>query len=77
MFSYMLSPVKLKLCRVVHQGSASNLYVLYSVCVQNVSVSSSHSDMHTKLEDIFHDIYQNTQQNKTPNRKLTEVYQLI
>ena len=33
--------------------------------------------MHTKLEDISHDIYQKTQQNKTPNRTLTEDYQLI
>ena len=33
--------------------------------------------MHTKLQDIFHDIYQKTQQNKTPNRTLTEHYQLI
>ena len=46
MLSYMLSLVKLKLCRVVHQGSVSNRYVLYGVCVYNVWVSCSYSDMH-------------------------------
>ena len=30
-----------------------------------------------KLEEISHDIYQKTQQSKTPNRTLTEDYQLI
>ena len=30
-----------------------------------------------KLEGIYHDISQKTQQNKTPNRTLTEYYQLI
>ena len=77
MFSYMLSLVKLKLCGVVHQGSVSNRQVLYGVCVRDVRGSGSHSDMHTKLEDISHVIYQKTQQNKTPNRTLTEHYQLI
>ena len=68
MFSCMLSLVKLKLCRVVHQRSVSNRRVVYGVCVQDVQIRVSHSDMHTKLEDISHDIYQKTQQNKTPNR---------
>ena len=52
MFSYMLSLVKLKLPGKVHQGSVSNRWVLYGVCVWDVRVSDSHSDMHTKLEDI-------------------------
>ena len=77
MFFYMLSLVKLKHCRVVHQGSVGNCKVSYSVFVQDVGVSGSHSDTHTKLEDISHDIYQKTQQNKAPNRTLTEHYQLI
>ena len=50
MFSYMPSLVKLKLCGMVHQESVSNSKVLYSVCVQDVRVSGSHSDMHKKLE---------------------------
>ena len=36
MFSYMLSLVKLKFYRVVHQGSVSNHSVLHGVCVQDV-----------------------------------------
>ena len=77
MFFYMLSLVKLKLCRVVHQGSVSDRKVLHYVCGWDVSVSGSRSDMHTELEDISHDIYQKTQQKKTPSRTLTEHYQLI
>ena len=68
---------KAETCRMVHQGSVSNRKVLYSVCVQDVRLSGSHSDMHTKLEDISHDIYQKTQQNKTLNGTITEHYQLI
>ena len=77
MLSWMLSLVKLKLRRVVHQGSVSNRKVLYSVYVENVRVSCSHSDIHIKLEDISRDFYQKTLQNKTPSRTLTEHYQLI
>ena len=42
------------------------LVAAIKICIQN-----------TKLEDISHDIYEKTQQNKTPNRTLTEDYQLI
>ena len=80
MVSYMLSMVKLKLCRVVYQGPVSNgrfytmlafrmfeLVAAIQICIQNWP----------NFEDISHDIYQKTQQTKTPSRTLTEHYQLI
>ena len=78
MFSFMLSLVNLKLCRVVYQGSVSNVrfYTVFAFIMFEFN-SGSHSDMHTKLEDISHDIYQKMQQNKTQNITLTEDYQLI
>ena len=39
MFSHILSLVKPKLCRMVHQGSVNNHKVLHNVSVQDIRVS--------------------------------------